>query len=325
MNNWIVIGIIAGLVAGLLQAGGGTGNSLAALLVFLAPLPLFIAGLGWGAVTAALATLVMAIGFLVGFGWQQALVVILSSGLAPVALSWLALKNRPASASPSDEGEVADTGVEWYPEGRLVIWTVLISAALTMLVILALGPTVDQFRASAAEQLKPVFESLAKQPNAPTAEQIENLKNYTLALLPATMCGVWGVLTMINMWLAGNILNASGHGARPWAEFGKLAFPKWAIWLLSGSAMATFLPGMLGQFAWILTAAMMLAYAILGLAVMHGLLEGNQFRSGLLATFYFLLVLLNFTVLVPLVMLAMFDQSFNIRKRRLSGSTNKSD
>lgn len=320
MNNWIVIGVIAGIAAGLLQAGGGSGNAIGLFLVYFAAFPLFIAGLGWGAVTAALGAAVMTIGFLIIFGWKASLAVGLSAGTAPVLLSWLALKNRPASSAPSEEGEVADagSGVEWYPEGRLVIWTALLSAALSVLVILALGPTVDQFRATVAEALKPLFDAMAQQPNSPTTEQTEQVRTFVLAALPAVLSGVWCVSTMINMWLAGSVLRKSGAGLRPWAPFSQLAFPRWAIWVLSGSAVLTFLPGTFGAFAWVFTASLMLAYAILGLAVMHGLLDGHPLRTVLLLVFYFSLLFLSAIAIVPLIMLGMFDQSFNLRKRKQS-------
>jgi hypothetical protein len=81
------------------------------------------------------------------------------------------------------------------------------------------------------------------------------------------------------------------------------------------------MPGTVGAFAWVVTASMMLAYAILGLAVMHGLLEGHPMKGLLLATFYFSLLFLSAIALVPLIMLAMADQSFNIRKRKKSNQT----
>lgn len=314
-NNWIVIGVIAGLTAGLLHAGGSSGNAIGLLLIYLASFPLFVAGLGWGAITAALGALVMVIGYLIVFGWKAAFFVALSAGIAPVVLSHLALQNRPASAAPSDEGEVSDTGTVWYPEGRLVVWTAIASAALSVFVILALGPDVDTFRASAGQVLQPLFDEMAKRPNSPTPEQIEQIRSFVVQMLPAALSIVWCISTMVNMYLAGSVLRKTGNGLRPWAPFGQLAFPRWTIWVLSGCAAATLLPGTLGAFAWVFTSALMLAYAILGLAVMHGLLENHPMRSLLLGLFYLSMLFLSAVAIVPLIMLGMFDQSFNIRKR----------
>lgn len=314
-NNWIVIGVIAGLTAGLLQAGGSMGNAVGLMMIYLAPFPLFVAGLGWGAITAALGALVMTVGYLIGFGWKAAFFVALSAGIAPVVLSHLALQNRPASAAPSDEGEVSDTGVVWYPEGRLVVWTAIASAVLSVFVILALGPDVATFRAEAGKILQPFFDEVAKQPNAPTSDQIEQIRSFFVLVLPAALSIVWCISTMVNMFLAGAVLRSTGAGLRPWAPFGQMAFPRWAIWILSASAVATFLPGTLSAIAWVFTAALMLAYAILGLAVMHGLLENHPMRGILLGLFYLSMLFLSAIAIVPLIMLGMFDQSFNIRKR----------
>ncbi len=316
MNNWIVIGVIAGLTAGLLQAGGSSGNAMGLFLIYLASFPLFVAGLGWGAVTAALGAVVMVVGYLVVFGWKAAFFVALSAGIAPIALSHLALQNRPASAAPSDEGEISDTDVAWYPEGRLVVWTAIASAILSVCLILALGPDVASFRAMVGEVLQPFFDQMAKQPNAPAAEQIEGLNAFVVRVLPATLSIVWCLSTMVNMYLAGSILRKTGAGLRPWAPFTQLAFPRWAIWVLSVAAVGTLLPGTLSAFAWVFTAALMLAYAILGLAVMHALLDGHPMRVLLLGLFYLSLLFLSAIAVVPLILLALVDQSFNIRKRK---------
>lgn len=315
MNNWIVIGVIAGLTAGLLQAGGSSGNALGLFLIYLASFPLFVAGLGWGAVTAALGAVIMVVGYLVIFGWKAAFFVALSAGVAPIALSYLALQNRPASVAPSEEGEVSETDIVWYPEGRLVVWTAIASAILSVCLILALGPDVATFRAAVGEVLQPFFEQMAKQPNAPAAEQIEGLKSFIVQVLPATLSIVWCVSTMVNMYLAGSILRKTGTGLRPWAPFSQLAFPRWAIWVLSAAAVGTLLPGTLSAIAWVFTAALMLAYAILGLAVMHALLANHPLRVLLLGIFYLSMLFLSAIAIVPLILLALFDQSFNIRKR----------
>lgn len=312
MNNWIIIGVIAGLAAGLLYAGGSTGNVTGVLLVYLASFPLFIAGLGWGAMTAALGAVVMIVGHLLGFGWKAGFYAALSAGIAPVVLSHLALQNRPASTTPSNEGEVADTGVEWYPEGRLLVWTAIASAALSVSIIIAIGPDVETFRTTVGTELQPFFDEMAKQPNSWTAEE---LRTFFVLIMPAALSISWCISTMVNMYLAGSVLRRTGSGLRPWAPFNQLAFPRWAIWTLSASAVATFLPGTLGAFAWVFTAALMLAYAILGLAVMHGLLEHHPLRGLLLGLFYLSVLFLSAFAIVPLILLGMFDQSFNLRKR----------
>jgi len=325
MNNWIVIGVIAGIAAGLLQAGGSTGNLFGMFFIYFASLPLFIAGLGWGAVTAALGAVVMTTGYLVVFGWKAGLAIGLSAGVAPVLLSWLALKNRPASDTPSEEGEVSDTGIEWYPEGRLVVWTAILSAAMSIAVIIALGPKVEQFRSTVGEALQPLFDAMAKQPNAPADFQVDQLKAFVLTALPAVLSGVWCMATMLNMLVAGTVLRRANAGLRPWAAFSSLAFPKWVMWVLSASAVLTFLPGTFGAFAWVITASLMLAYAILGLAVMHGLLDGHPLRTILLMAFYFSLMFLSAIAIIPLILLGMFDQSFSIRKRNRSNKSDQSD
>ena len=57
-NFWIAIAVVAGLSAAVLHASGLTLSPLSFLLIYLAPLPLFLAGLGYGWGTAAAAAVV---------------------------------------------------------------------------------------------------------------------------------------------------------------------------------------------------------------------------------------------------------------------------
>src|SRR3954452_17723956 len=113
------IGIGAGLVSALLFGVVITGSPLAMLLSVIAPIPIFIAALGWnhrcgliaagaGALAVGLA-LTTAGGVAFAFGW----------GLPAWWLAYLALLGRPAP----------DGAMEWYPTGRLLL-RIAVSAAL---------------------------------------------------------------------------------------------------------------------------------------------------------------------------------------------------
>src|SRR5215211_1990261 len=125
----LIVGIGAGLVSALLFGVVITGSPLAMLLSFVAPLPIFIAALGWqhraGLVAAAVgaiavgATVNPTAGFAFALGWA----------LPAWWLAYLALLGRPAPHG----------AMEWYPLGRLLMWIAGTAALITLIGIVALG------------------------------------------------------------------------------------------------------------------------------------------------------------------------------------------
>ncbi len=86
-----------------------------------------------------------------GFGGvKTGLFFVAASAVGPVILSRLALTSRP-SQGPGSEGEVTAQGLQWYPEGRLVLWAAAMAGGLLTLVILALGPDAKSFQAMLSE------------------------------------------------------------------------------------------------------------------------------------------------------------------------------
>ena len=94
MYSYLLTGIAAGVASSLLYVSGSIGTSLSIFLYFLAPLPLFITGLGWGAASAAAGA---AIGVVIATaiaGLTGGLVFFASVGFIPVVLCYYALMSR---------------------------------------------------------------------------------------------------------------------------------------------------------------------------------------------------------------------------------------
>ena len=149
MPTPLVIGAGSGLVAAALFASAATATALAGVLFYLAPLPLCLAGLGWGSTAALLAALTGTIVVALSFGPAMA-AVFAASIAAPIALlTYLALLSRPA---PAPEGQ-SSGALDWYPPGRLVGWAALIAGLLAALLVLFLGSDQDSYRESIREIL----------------------------------------------------------------------------------------------------------------------------------------------------------------------------
>jgi hypothetical protein len=315
MNNWLVIGILAGIASGVLYFSAAAGNVVGMMLASFASFPLFVAGLGWGLPTVLLGVGVLLVGYAFTLGINAGFGASLAIGAAPILVTWLALQNRPAAASPSAEGEVADSGVEWYPEGRLVVWMALLAAAGISLFVLLNSSGPGGFQANMNTQLEPLFKALGEQPNAPPAEQLAQLKQVIVAALPGAMSAVTVLSMVVSLALAIAVVKRSGIGLRPWASFGELRFPRWSVWVLSAATLVTFLPGLTGTLGWVVASALFSTFVILGAAVVHGLTARSPMQPLLLGLLYFLLIFFNLFVCLPLILLAMTDVAFNLRGR----------
>jgi hypothetical protein len=87
------------------------------------------------------------------------------------------------------------------------------------------------------------------------------------------------------------------------------------VWLLPLALASTLLPGMLGLIGTVFAAAMFTAFALAGLAVLHGLTEGMNGRGCCWRHSIPPLILLNWLLLVPLAVLTLLDMAFNMRAR----------
>ncbi len=120
--GFLLAGIGAGLVSALLFAVVITGSPLGLLLSQLAPLPVFVAALGWNH-RAGLAAAVSG-------GAVLGLALALPAGLAfaiGIALPAWIVAYMSLLGRQDERGEM-----EWYPLGRLMLWMVGTAALVTL-------------------------------------------------------------------------------------------------------------------------------------------------------------------------------------------------
>lgn len=312
MANWIAVGLCAGLAAAVLQAAVLYPSPLTMVAFYLSALPIFVAALGWGLNAAALAGLAGSVAIAAVAGALPAFAFLVGVALPPAVLSWLALRSRPADEAPPLEGEPQMNGRQWYPEGRLVLWAAVLSAGLTALGILLIAPSADELRATLQELVTQMLSAMGEEVEGAELEQMVSFMTF---LLPIAAASIWLLATLVNMKLGARLLTAFDRSPRPWARFGALTFPRRAVWLLPAAIASSMLPGMLGVIGSVFAAAMFTAFALAGLAVLHGLTEGIAARAPLLGGLYLALILLNWLLLVPLAILTMLDMAFNMRAR----------
>lgn len=312
--TYLLVGLVAGLVAALFFGAVITGSAASIALVFLIPLPLFIAGLGWGVVSVLAGAAVGVVALVLMAGFKVGLAFALQMAAAPVILTYLALISRPAATGP--DGQAG--GVEWYPEGRLVLWTAAIVTGMIAVVVLVAGINDEVLKAWGTEALghmTKLQEQVAGQGGNATG--LENFKAAFQSLVPHILsitALVWTVMTLAVFGLAARLLSAAGRNIREWAPFCRLAFPRGASLALAAGLLASFLPGQLGLIGEAGMTTMITAFCLLGLAAIHGILEHNSARTPLL--FFIYTVIFFFPLALPGVMaLGLAEHTIGLRSR----------
>src|SRR5215218_9534545 len=120
----VLIAIAAGSASALMFASIVSGALISLVLFYLAPLPLMVAALGWGPLSATIGGIAAAIGLGAIFGLPYCIAFVLTIALPAWWLGHLALLGRPiasAAASANGASPVAPD-MEWYPIGRVLLW-----------------------------------------------------------------------------------------------------------------------------------------------------------------------------------------------------------
>ncbi len=315
MYSYLLTGIIAGIASSVLYISGTLGTSVSLFLYFLAPLPLFITGLGWGAMSAvagAVAGVIVAIFFA---GLTGGLVYFLSIGLIPIVLSYYALMSR--SLDEGDQpAQKASPSRDWYPLGHLIIWIAGFATLLSAIIILFVMPSSAELKIS----LEALFRALLEQ-NAELKARlggegaVQKMVGMFIVLLPVTLSAYTFVTTTVNFWLASKIITASGRSIRPAFKLSTLTYPRILPLALVGALALTFLPGIVHIIALAGTASITIAFMLMGLVVIHTITPNVPARIVFLGALYVtIFIMLKFAYL-GLALLGIAETIFGIRHR----------
>jgi hypothetical protein len=277
------------------------------ILFLLTPLALFLAGLGAGPATAAIAGAAGTILVFVAGTPLGALLFAASQAVPVVALTYLAQLNR----------QTPDGAVEWYPVGRLVIAAGLLAAAFSTLTLFLLGGDVEALRTALRDMLQTfVSAELQTMPDAPTLgpKEIDDATAVALALLPAASAISAMSSLLFNMWLAGRITLASGRLSRPWPDIPAMSYPPAAPLMLAVATGAGFIAGLPGLIGAAFAGSMFLAYVLLGLAVVHYITRGQSWRPFALWGLYAALLIMNTLATLGIALLGLAESIWPQRK-----------
>lgn len=318
-----LIGLSAGAAAALLFASIMSGTLLSVPLFYLTPLPIMIAGLGWSHWSALIGAIMAASALGAVFGGTFFFGFLTAAGLPAWWLSYLAMLARPAAApEPHDKAPTTAAPLEWYPPGHLVIWAAMlgVAVALTALATLIVIPNAtgdaDSFRAALrvalASLMRPDFGVDGNPATLP--ENTRSLIAVMALAIPPAAAVLATILNVINLWLAGRVVKFSGRLTRPWPALAELTLPPQFAALLIAALVLSFVDSLLGIAAGVLTAGLVLAYGLLGFAVLHSITQGITSRGFLLSGVYASVLVFQWPILA-LCVLGLIETVMHLRAR----------
>jgi hypothetical protein len=278
-TNVFILAIAAGLISAVVFASATTGAMMLRVILFLlTPLSLYLAGLGLGVVASAIAAITATTAVMLIANPLAAEVYAISTAIPAVICTRLALMSRGTEEER-----------EWYPIGRIVVTAGLFAGLFAMLALIVMGGDVEtltkMLRGAVAAF---VTSELSQIPGAPKIgdAEIDQITRSTLSTLPWALGLLAMGTTLLNLWLAGRITLASGRLVRPWPDLAQFKMPAGATLVLLIAIGLTFTGGMTGLVAAGIAAPFTLAFALVGLGLVHVLTRGSPWRAFILSTLY---------------------------------------
>jgi len=261
--------------------------------------------LGWGPASALIGGITAAVGLGALFGLPYMAAFALTIALPAWWLGRLAWLARPLSEDP----KLANLTpvLDWYPTGRLLVWIAGFAAVTTMSALLTLGTDEPTITASLRRGLMRIM-------SAGNSSDVTRLVDGLTALAPAAATLIAMVTLTFNLWLAGKITQTSGRLKRPWPELRATTLPQSTLAALIAALLLCFAGGLIAMFAQIVSAALMMAYAMTGFAVLHTLTQTLSGRGFILGLAYLATLFIGWPLLA-MIGLGLADALLGIRRR----------
>jgi len=301
------VGLLAGIAAGLMAIAAFNSGLASAPLLFITPLAIYIASMGWGT-TAGVIAAIIASAFCYIYGGVG---VALSLGLSIFApAAWI--------GHLSNLGQTTDDGdTIWYPLSNILFWLMLITCALCIVTF----SLVDFNTAETGEQLRTMLKEVAKtnpEIRIPNDEEIALTLQMLTKVMPIITASVLIFTHSINACFGAFITQSSEIMARKPENIAEsISIPKAALFILVAGFIGTvFGNGVIAQVCGVLFGASMTVFALLGLADTH--LKARSTNGGTLmlivayaSIFMFSLPLLIFTGIGVMRFFRMASQEAN--------------
>jgi hypothetical protein len=310
----VLIAMAAGSASALMFASIVSGALISLVLFYLAPLPLMVAALGWGPLSATIGGIAAATGLGAIFGLPYCIAFVVMVALPAWWLGHLALLGRPAANGATTGNGASPTApiLEWYPVGRILLWISGFAVLTTMAALLTLGTDA----ATIVSTLKRGLLRMLGPREPQSTADFERVIDALVAFAPAAAAMVTMMTLTINLWLAARITATSARLHRPRPDLKSVALPPMTLAALCVAIAFCFTGGLFAILAQVVTVALMMAYALAGFAVLHTLTLALKSRALWLSMTYAIVVLFVWPV-IALMVLGIADAVFGFRQRYL--------
>lgn len=312
MITILIVALVAGAASALMFASIVSGAAVSILLFYLAPLPLMVTALGWGPLAAAIGGIAAASVLGVLFGLPYCIAFAMVVALPGWWLGHLALLGRPIAGAAADSAAQQAPALEWYPVGRILLWIAAFAIVTTTAALLTLGMDTDTITGTLRRGLLKMLSAGEGQ----AGSDIERVVDALVIFAPLAATVIAMVTLTLNLWLAGKITQTSGRLNRPWPELRSTALPAMMLVALLVAVAFSFVGGMLALLAQIVTTALVIAYALVGFAVLHTLTLSLANRGFWLGGIYAVVVMFGWPI-VAIFALGIADAVFGLRQRYL--------
>jgi len=307
-----LIAIGGGLMSAVAFAAISGGTFSALLLVYFAPFPLLMVGLGLG---PRAATVAVAIGFFATGLLGNAYV----AGVYGVVIAlppWVLVVLLMRRLAPPD----GSSGVGEWPSPGSALSALALLAGVTLVLASASvsdGNLAEQVAASvreATDGMVSVWGDVRREMVVATVAPI----------VPGGVAAFWVVIGVVNAIIAQGILVRMGRNLRSSPPYADLELPQWASWPLLAAAAVALMGTTLGSgdLAYIgRNAAMVFAapYFFLGLAVVHTLARRVAFTGPVLVALY-MVILVSGWAAVVVAGIGIAEQWVGLRHRAPNGN-----
>ncbi len=325
----LAAGAAAGVAAVLLSMLTLQRPPFTLVLGFVSPLPIMIAALAFDAWAGALAVLVGAV-FVAVFDMKLGHLVVATSpgGAAALAdgLVFLVGLGIPAwfltflARVPARTPRAGAAPPRMRPDelrlSRVVVaatFFAIAAVAILFAVEIVAHGGLSTLESALVANYETVLKAAAeKGQSALSNDDLHRSALWFSALVPWLMASFAVVFYLANLWLAARIARTSGVFGTDWPDIPRnLRLPRLAALLLAVSLGLSFTTGTVALASHVVSAALVAAFSLQGLAVVHALTRGRTWRVPALVFAY---------GLVPLVfwaLLGLLDTAFSFRDRQM--------
>lgn len=301
MPPYLFICIAAGLLSAIIYGAAAANLALSFLAIYLAPLPLFLAGLMYGGASAIIAGLTGAGALALASSPVIGLVYFILVASAPALVTRAALWSRETGLDSAGA-----PALEWYPSGLLFAWLCGLGVALVILFYLVMqtagsgisGLLLENFQ---MDVLTRTFNQVQLQTGSPPMDEAA-LQQILIRLALPIMAFFWAMIAIGNGALAQSLLVSMGRNGRPSPRLTSMSLPGYLLLPLCLGLTGSFLPGDPGLAASAIAALAATPYFFLGLATLHVISRPLPGRGFALTIFYVLLVIYGWPAILMVIM-----------------------